>query len=92
MGLSKIEIEGDALNVLKALYASGVDLSEIGAIIEEVKLVILDFDMVSWKHVKNKCTIVAHRLARSALRINDNMFCQEVGPPWLDDVVEEIIM
>lgn len=52
LGVSKIEIEGDALStVIKALDATGVDLSEIGAVIEEVKLVMLDFEMVSWKHV-----------------------------------------
>lgn len=92
LGVSKIEIEGDALTVLQALDATGVDLSEIGVVIEEVKLVMLDFEMVSWKHVKKKGNIVAHRLDRSALQIKESMFCQEVGPSWIHDLVEEVIM
>lgn len=45
-GVSKIEIEGDALSVLKALDSYSLDLSEIGAVVEEIKLLMRDFDMV----------------------------------------------
>lgn len=45
LGLSKIEIEADALTVLQVLDFTRVDLSEIGVVIEEVKLVMLDFEM-----------------------------------------------
>ncbi|XP_061998910.1 uncharacterized protein LOC133716207 [Rosa rugosa] len=37
LGFTRVEIEGDALNVLKALDCNGFDLNEIGAIIEDVK-------------------------------------------------------
>lgn len=58
---------------------------------EEVKQVMRVFEMVSWKHVRKKCNIVAQKLARSALKLNENMYCQEVGPPWLHNLVEEDI-
>lgn len=48
LGLSKIETEGDALTVLQALDATGIDLT------------VLDFEMVSCKLVKKKGNIVAH--------------------------------
>lgn len=46
LGVSKIEIEGDALSVLKALDSYSLDLSEIGAVVEEIKLLMRNFDMV----------------------------------------------
>ncbi|XP_040374702.1 uncharacterized protein LOC121052859 [Rosa chinensis] len=54
LGFTRVEIEGDALNVLKALHSNGFDLSEIRAIIEGVKHVMVEMEIVKWKHVRKK--------------------------------------
>ncbi|XP_061993432.1 uncharacterized protein LOC133711306 [Rosa rugosa] len=54
LGFTRVEIEGDVLNVLKALDSNGFDLSEIGAVIEGVKHVMVEMEMVKWKHVRKK--------------------------------------
>ncbi|KAK9950086.1 hypothetical protein M0R45_005590 [Rubus argutus] len=55
-GADQIDIEGDALNILNSLKLDVLymDLSDIGGGIDEVRLVLPTFTMVSWKHVRKR--------------------------------------
>ncbi|KAK9950087.1 hypothetical protein M0R45_005590 [Rubus argutus] len=56
VGADQIDIEGDALNILNSLKLDVLymDLSDIGGGIDEVRLVLPTFTMVSWKHVRKR--------------------------------------
>ncbi|XP_062026332.1 uncharacterized protein LOC133742668 [Rosa rugosa] len=89
LSFTKVKIEGDALNVLKALDCNDIDLSEIEAVIEDVKHVMVEMEMVKWKHVWKKYNQLARALARLALTMAESMFCKEISPIWLQDLVEK---
>lgn len=50
LGLGKVEIEGDVLDVLRALDASAMDLSDMGAILDGISS-LMEFECLSWKHL-----------------------------------------
>ncbi|XP_062005812.1 uncharacterized protein LOC133722992 [Rosa rugosa] len=90
LGVRNVRVYGDALNVLNGLNASGWDLSAIGGVLDAVRLLMREFDIISWKHVKKRSNLVAHKLARSALSLVQAMFCKDVGPPWLHDLIDAV--
>ncbi|PRQ57228.1 putative ribonuclease H-like domain-containing protein [Rosa chinensis] len=90
LGLRNVAVYGDALNVLNGLNVSGWDLSDIGGVLDAVRLMMREFDMVSWKNVKKRSNLVAHKLARSALSLVQAMFCKDEGPPWLHDLIDAL--
>lgn len=63
LGLSKVETEGDAFNVLNSLKMDLLDLSEIGGLLDGIRLMLPDFTIVSWKHVRKRGNQVVHGLA-----------------------------
>ncbi|KAL6183056.1 hypothetical protein ACLB2K_044467 [Fragaria x ananassa] len=85
--MSRVMVKGDALNVLNGL-THGWDLSEIGGVLDAVRVMMRAFEVVSWKHVKKRLNIVVHRLARSALTRTQAMYCRENGPEWLHELVD----
>lgn len=56
--LSNVNIEGDALNVLNSLKMDLLDLSEIGEVLDEIRLMLYDFILVSWKHVWKRGVLI----------------------------------
>ncbi|PRQ37402.1 putative ribonuclease H-like domain, reverse transcriptase zinc-binding domain-containing protein [Rosa chinensis] len=88
LGIRNLEVEGDALCIINSLSQTENDLTEIGAVLEGVRLLLQEFEFVNWKHVRKKANQVAHELARSALKSVQSMFCRERGPPWLSELVE----
>ncbi|KAL6130570.1 hypothetical protein ACLB2K_068949 [Fragaria x ananassa] len=87
LNVERLMIKGDALNVLNGLKVHSWDLSEIGGILDAIRLLMSEFDWISWKHVKKRRNSIAHSLARSALSLSQTWFCKEDGPPWLHDVI-----
>ncbi|KAL6123067.1 hypothetical protein ACLB2K_075590 [Fragaria x ananassa] len=87
LNVERLMIKGDALNVLNGLKVHSGDLSEIGGILDAIRLLMSEFDWISWKHVKKRRNSIAHSLARSALSLSQTWFCKEDGPPWLHDVI-----
>nr|XP_011462069.1 PREDICTED: uncharacterized protein LOC105350822 [Fragaria vesca subsp. vesca] len=83
LGVSNVDIRGDALNVLNGLKTCGWDFSEIRGVLDAVRLIMTDFEIVSWRHVKKRFNAVAHELARKALSLAQGWFCKEQGPEWL---------
>ncbi|KAL6178031.1 hypothetical protein ACLB2K_049551 [Fragaria x ananassa] len=86
--MPRVMVKGDALNVLNGLNTHGWDLSEIGGVLDAVGVLMREFEVVSWKHVKKRLNIVVHRLARSALTRTQAMYCRKNGPQWLHELVD----
>ncbi|XP_024177664.1 uncharacterized protein LOC112183512 [Rosa chinensis] len=87
-GCRNVELESDAANVLFALNKSGLDLSIEGAIFDEVRMLMPEFEHLKWRKINRSCNQVAHTLARQALRATGWSFWKEAGPPWLEEVID----
>ncbi|KAL6183871.1 hypothetical protein ACLB2K_045281 [Fragaria x ananassa] len=62
-------------------------LCEIGGVLDAVRLIMTDFEIVSWRHVKKRFNVVAHELARRALSLTEGWLCKEQGPEWLFQLI-----
>ncbi|KAL6189078.1 hypothetical protein ACLB2K_040468 [Fragaria x ananassa] len=63
MGVTKLAIAGDAVNVINAIGRNVLDLSDIGGIMDAVRRMKAEFEWVSWKHVRKRQNGIAHTLA-----------------------------
>nr|XP_011465330.1 PREDICTED: uncharacterized protein LOC105351724 [Fragaria vesca subsp. vesca] len=80
MGVTKLAIAGDAVNVINAIGRNVLDLSDIGEIMDAVRMMNAELEWVSWKHVRKRQNRIAHTLARHALKMVQSMFCYDSGP------------
>ncbi|KAL6192083.1 hypothetical protein ACLB2K_038470 [Fragaria x ananassa] len=69
------------LNVIHAIGQSGLDLSDIGGVMDAVRSLKSEFEWISWKHVRKHKNQIAHTLARRALKMDQNLLCFDSGPP-----------
>ncbi|KAL6192120.1 hypothetical protein ACLB2K_038507 [Fragaria x ananassa] len=61
--------------------------TEIGGVLDAVRLTMTEFEIVSWRHMKKRFNAVAHELARRALSLAEGWFCKEQGPEWLIQLI-----
>lgn len=80
MGLSKVVLEGDALEVVGALCNEDGVLGRYGPIIQDIKASLGFFQDVVVQHVKRDANGEAHRLAKLALTFEDNRVWREDFP------------
>ena len=69
LGLSKIQLEGDATNVVKALNSIEVDWSKSGHIIEDARFMEQQFLFCEIIYVGREGNNVAHNFAKQAARL-----------------------
>ncbi|KAL6226180.1 hypothetical protein ACLB2K_000143 [Fragaria x ananassa] len=62
LGITNVDIRGDALNVLNGLKTRGWDFNEIRGVLDAVKLIMTEFEIVSWRCVKKRFNTVTHGL------------------------------
>ncbi|KAL7002593.1 tetrahydrofolate synthase [Sarracenia purpurea var. burkii] len=67
LGLKKVQLEGDALNIIKAINSLELDMSYIGEIIESTKALAKKVITFSCTHTKRQENAVAHALSRIAI-------------------------
>lgn len=83
----KVEVESDALNVIKSIEGGDWELSQEGPIFDEIQLIASQFEEIHWKKIPRQCNTVAHALAKAAIPVVGPMFWKEVGPSWLECLV-----
>ncbi|XP_075659226.1 uncharacterized protein LOC142629127 [Castanea sativa] len=84
LGFRNAILEGDSLDLIKALKSAECSLSPIGLLIDDVKRVANNFVRLFYSHVKRNSNRVAHSLAKNALRIPDFQV-------WMEDVPSHIV-
>lgn len=81
VGFTKVIIEGDNANVMRAVSSSSQNHSWLGIIFEDVKCLLRGLQVVSVNSVKRGENKVAHVLTRHAKNMVDDMFWLEDSPP-----------
>ena len=80
-GFTELVIEGDNVNVMKSVSASGADQSRLGHIIQDIKWLTQGLRKVSFSYVRRVANSVAHGLARYAKYVKEDIYWIEDNPP-----------
>jgi ribonuclease HI len=67
LGLSYIVLEGDSKLVVDAINAEGTSLSKIGHLVEDIKIMLQDFQQWKVQVVRRLANNAAHAVARMAI-------------------------
>ena len=87
VGFSRVIIEGDCLNVMRALFVSTENSSLLGHIYEDIKFNLRGMQVLSINWVKRGGNMVAHTLAKHARNLINDVFWIEDNPPPAEDVL-----
>ncbi|KAL0001329.1 hypothetical protein SO802_015110 [Lithocarpus litseifolius] len=82
----RVVVEGDSLQVIKAVNNSKLSMSSYGHIIDETRLLSTSFSCCNFVHVQREGNKLAHALARRAVLSADFDVWMEDLPRDLDDV------
>jgi hypothetical protein len=86
LGLSKIVLEGDSLEVVKALQMEGPCWSRFGIMINDIKILLNSLQEWCVCHVKRMENMAAHKLAKHGLTVDEDHFWNADFPSFVYDV------
>ncbi|XP_075674895.1 uncharacterized protein LOC142644101 [Castanea sativa] len=87
VGFSRLIIEGDCLNVMRALSVSIENSSLLGHIYEEIKFNLRGMHVLSINWVKRGGNMVTHTLAKHVRNLIDDLYWIEDTPPPMEDAL-----
>ncbi|MBA0573135.1 hypothetical protein Golob_000427 [Gossypium lobatum] len=82
IGLSVVEVEGDALSVINKSQSNGLDRSEIGAYIKDIQQLKRGFQRCWFKHTPRMENRVAHALATEGLKRGEHIYLRSEVPEY----------
>ncbi|KAE7997643.1 hypothetical protein FH972_002259 [Carpinus fangiana] len=87
LGLSKIVLERDTLEVVNALQREGPYWHRFGMVINDTKALLSSF--ISWRvgHIKREGNVVAYKLAKMGLICNAVNLWREAFPTCIHEAV-----
>jgi ribonuclease HI len=80
LGLRKIILEGDALQIVQALQSTDGGKYSYGLLIEDMQQLLRRFSEFSVQFVRREANGAAHKLARLALSMGENKFWRDNFP------------
>ena len=80
-GFMNVVLEGDSLNVMRAISSGKASKSRLGHIYEDIQCLATGFQSFSVSSVKRSANGVAHALARFAKNVEDDVVWLEESPP-----------
>ena len=86
-GFSRLVIEGDNVNVTKAISSQEANISLLGNVVEDIKHLIKGLQWVSISHIKRSGIKVAPMLMQHARTIIEDLYWIEDSPP---PVIEQL--
>ncbi|KAL2931806.1 hypothetical protein RDABS01_037216 [Bienertia sinuspersici] len=86
-GWSNIIVEGDALNIIKALQGQTQRSSYVQATVEDALALVSSFNDVKFNFCFRGCNEVAHRMAKWAVTAYSDKVWLGEDPNWISDVV-----
>jgi hypothetical protein len=78
LGILKLVLEGDALQIVQALRSTGDRWCPYGLIIEDTRRMLRNFQECSVNHVRREANVEAHKLAKLSFSVGENKV-------WLED-------
>ncbi|KAK9985249.1 hypothetical protein SO802_030200 [Lithocarpus litseifolius] len=87
LGFQRAILETDSLVLVKALSDETEFFSTVGLVLDEIRQKVNFFDELHYSHVKREGNMVAHMLARHAIRVSDVVVWMEDVPPPLFPVL-----
>ncbi|KAK9266575.1 hypothetical protein L1049_021625 [Liquidambar formosana] len=88
IGLRKIIVEGDNLEVVQGILNVVEDCSSLGLIFEDIREDSGHFSSISFKHIYREGNAVAHCLAKHACNTNSTSIWLEEVPEFIRDQVQ----
>ncbi|XVF72441.1 hypothetical protein PTKIN_Ptkin12aG0121600 [Pterospermum kingtungense] len=93
LGFCHVEIERDSLVIICKLCSTGLDLSTVGVVLENVKGLCSRFLSCKFMHTFREGNMVAHGLAKLGLDLQEYFVWVEDYPPYVhtmlcDDVIQ----
>ena len=79
-GFSELIIEGDSINVMRALSSPSPDLSVCGNVVVDIQWLIRGIRRVSFNWVRRDCNRAAQVLAKYASNLNKDKYWMEDAP------------
>ena len=83
IGLSQVIFEGDSSIVIQAVQEGYSDVLPFGHVIEDIRVLALDFQFTSFTFVSRVCNVVADALAKKAKTCRGTQV-------WLEELPEDI--
>ncbi|GLT69897.1 hypothetical protein SLA2020_420100 [Shorea laevis] len=87
LGLDKVILEGDALQIVRALNTEGTHWSRYGHLTEEARSLLSSLQSWQVVHVKRQHNGVAHSLAKYALTSRKELLLQDAIPECILNLV-----
>ena len=82
IGLSRIQVESDACNLIKFLQSDQEVFSDHGNVVADCKMLFQGFSSVECSHVRRQGNMVAHEFAKFGALLNAEEVWLEEGPDW----------
>lgn len=90
MRLKNIILEGDSLQVIKAITDDGKHWTSTGMLVSDIKCILFCFAHWLANHVRREANEISHVLARKGLNISTLIVDMEVGPPCIKSLLRRI--
>ncbi|XP_042939476.1 uncharacterized protein LOC122274506 [Carya illinoinensis] len=87
LGLRKIILQGDSLQITQALKKKDANWTSVGMFVSEAKEIRKNFLKRDVLHVRRDGNVIAHVLAKDALVISDVIVTMEESPPFISDLI-----
>ena len=92
LGFRNAILEGDSLDLIKALKSTEDCLSPTGLLVDDVKRVASSFEQLVFSHVKKNGNRVAHSLAKNALHIPNLQVWMENVPSHITLILDLVLL
>jgi ribonuclease HI len=87
LGFSKVVLEGDSLEVVKALQMEGPFWRRFGSTINDAKILLNSLEEWRVCHVKRTGNVAAHNLAKRGLNVDEDQLWHTALPFFIHDIV-----
>ena len=92
LGLDRIVVRSDCLEVVNAVTNEIVPPTELGTLLEDIKVRRLNFSICDFCFLPRSCNVAVHNMAHFALRFDsDSRWLGVVPPCALRDVIKDQI-
>ena len=92
-GFSRLVLEGDNVNLIKAISSQEANISLLGNVVEDIKHLIKGLQWVSISHIRRSGYKVAHVLVQHARTIIEDLYwIKDYLPPVIEQLYQDAFL